>query len=654
MLRRRLNRDSYAIRTVREVGILVMDIAIVCLTFIISLILGEIYVLRADVDIDIWSGAIKAIAVIIVLYGLSFWAFRVFKVVWRYAKIKDYLRILGASVVAFTIFILLDQKFDFINNDVQVHTSSTHLQDYKVYPVYIIFFSMSNLVLFVTRAIYELIFNYTRNKIELKPRRKTLVIGAGLSGSSLIEDLMRPESIYEPICILDDDKDKMGRIINDVEVVGTISELESVVKKYDINTIIFAIPSMPADKRKEVLNVCAKTGCRVKVLPFFTEIVDNMGMTQQMRDINIDDLLGRDSISFDNKTISDLIKGKVVMVTGGGGSIGSELCRQIWAYGAKRLIIVDVYENSTYNIQQELLRKYGRDIDLFAEIVSITDKGELEKVFMQHKPEIIFHAAAHKHVPLMESEPVEAVKNNVFGTLNVVELAAKYKVKKFIMISTDKAVNPTNVMGATKRCCEKIVQMMSQKDNETTFAAVRFGNVLGSNGSVIPLFESQIKAGGPVTITHPDIIRYFMTIPEAVSLVLQAGAFAQGGEIFVLNMGEPVKIQTLAENVIRMMGHIPNGDIKIVYTGLRPGEKLYEELLMAEEGLKETANEKIKIGKLANIDIEEFTKELDNMREICKTNDKLEVIEQLKILVPTFHHDRAFFDKLEEKANSKE
>ena len=377
-------------------------------------------------------------------------------------------------------------------------------------------------------------------------------------------------------------------------------------------------------------------------------------MSQQIRDINIDDLLGRDSISFDIQSVKDLIKDKVVMVTGGGGSIGSELCRQIWAYGAKRLVIVDVYENSTYNIQQELLRKYGRDINLFAEIVSITDKGELEKVFMQHHPDIIFHAAAHKHVPLMESEPVEAVKNNVFGTLNVVELAAKYEVQRFVMISTDKAVNPTNVMGATKRCCERIIQMMSQKNTKTKFAAVRFGNVLGSNGSVIPLFEAQIKAGGPVTITHPDIIRYFMTIPEAVSLVLQAGTFANGGEIFVLNMGEPVKIQSLAENMIRMMGHVPNGDIKIEYTGLRPGEKLYEELLMAEEGLTETANEKIKIGKLASLDEKEFVADLTKMRKICETNDKLEVIEQLKILVPTFHHDREFFDKIQAKAESRE
>jgi len=652
MLRRRLTRESYTIRTLREVGILLLDLALVVLAFLISLIIGEIYVIRANVDINIWSGFLKAVACIVPLFALSFWAFRVFKVVWRYARGKDYLRIFGATTVAFALFILFDQRFGFISQDQTIETLGG--QQFKVYPVYILFYSACNTLILLTRLLYEIIFTSVKMKMTTRPRRKTLIIGAGLSGSTLIEELLRPESVYEPICIIDDDKDKMGRIINDVEVVGTIADLETVVKKYDINTIIFAIPSASTQRRTEILNECAKTGCRVKVLPYFSEIVDNIGMTRQMRDINVDDLLGRTSISFDLQNVKDMIKGKVVMVTGGGGSIGSELCRQIWKYGAKRLVIVDVYENSTYNIQQELLRKYGRDINLFAEIVSITDRGELEKVFMQHHPDIIFHAAAHKHVPLMESEPVEAVKNNVFGTLNVVELAAKYEVKKFVMISTDKAVNPTNVMGATKRCCERIIQMMSQRKTKTTFAAVRFGNVLGSNGSVIPLFEEQIKSGGPVTITHPDIIRYFMTIPEAVSLVLQAGTYAKGGEIFVLNMGEPVKIQTLAENMIRMLGHIPNGDIKIEYTGLRPGEKLYEELLMAEEGLTETENEKIKIGKLSKIDEKAFLTDLDKMKDVCATNEKLDVIEQLKVLVPTFHHDRAFFDKLQAKADAVE
>ena len=647
---RKLTKESYLIRSVREFGVLVLDILIVVAAFVLSLILGEIYIIRSNIDYAIWQGALKAIAAIIPLYAVSFWAFRTMKVVWRYARGRDYARIVGAITVAFIIFIVIDQRFDFINNDELMPFD----QPFKVYPVYFMFYFINVGTILLGRLIYEMTFSSIKNKRELKPRKNTLIIGGGQSGDTIIEELLRPESIYNPVCILDDDKDKLGRLVNDVEIVGGIDNVEEVVKKYDINTIIFAIPSMPLEKRKVILNRLNQTGCHVKVIPFISDLVSDIGVAKQMRDINIDDLLGREAIRFDHQEVSELVKDKVVMVTGGGGSIGSELCRQIWAYGAKRLVIVDVYENTTYNIQQELLRKYGRDIDLFAEIVSITDKGELEKVFMQHKPDIIFHAAAHKHVPLMESEPVEAVKNNVFGTLNVVELAAKYKVKKFIMISTDKAVNPTNVMGARKRCCEKIIEMMAQSHTKTNFAAVRFGNVLGSNGSVIPLFESQIKAGGPVTVTHPDIIRYFMTIPEAVSLVLQAGAFAKGGEIFVLNMGEPVKIKTLAENVIRMMGHVPDGDIKIEYTGLRPGEKLFEELLMAEEGLKETANDRIKIGKLSDINTVEFKNELNKMWDICLTNDKLEVVEQLKVLVPTFHHDREFFDKLQEKAQRKD
>lgn len=653
MLRKRLTKESYAIRTIREIGLLCADIGIVIISFMAALILGQIYIIRADVALDniIWEGALKALAAIIPLYALFFWIFRVFKVVWRYARGKDYLRIIGATTVAFVIFIFIDQKFQFIAKD-GFTIPELNGQLLKVYPVYVLFYFISNAVLLFSRIIYEFLFTTVKNKKSLRPRRATLIVGGGLTAATLIEELLRPESIYVPICIVDDDPEKKGRLINDVEIVGTTKEIEAIVKKYDINTIIYAIPSASKERRKEILNICAKTNCKVKVLPFFTEIVDTIDVMKQMRDIKIDDLLGRESVSFDNQDIKEFIKDKVVMVTGGGGSIGSELCRQICLYGAKRLVILDVYENSTYNIQQELLRKYGRDAEIFAEIVSITDRGELDKVLEQHKPEIIFHAAAHKHVPLMESEPVEAVKNNVFGTLNVAELAVKHNVKRFIMISTDKAVNPTNVMGATKRCCEKIIEYMTMKKSSTNFAAVRFGNVLGSNGSVIPLFESQIKAGGPVTITHPDIIRYFMTIPEAVSLVLQAGTYAKGGEIFVLNMGEPVKIQTLAENLITMMGHVPNGDIKIEYTGLRPGEKLYEELLMAEEGLQQTANDRIKIGKLSDFSPEEFKEELEKMREICSTNEKLPVIEQLKVLVPTFHHDREFFDRLEAKANN--
>jgi FlaA1/EpsC-like NDP-sugar epimerase len=477
-----------------------------------------------------------------------------------------------------------------------------------------------------------------------------MIIGAGYTASAILEEISRGDSIYDPICMIDDDPDKIGRIINDIEVVDNTKNINVIVQKYAIDVIIFAIPSLGGEARQRILIDCNATKCQVKVLPYMSEMIENVNITKQMRDINIADLLGRQQITFDDVGVASYIYDKVVMVTGGGGSIGSELCRQIAKYKPRRIVIVDVYENCAYNIQQEMLRNYGKDYDLHVEIVSITDYDKMDELFTEFRPQIIFHAAAHKHVPLMETVPEEAVKNNIFGTYNVALLADKHKVQKFIMISTDKAVNPTNVMGATKRCCEEIVQMMAQKGSETEFAAVRFGNVLGSNGSVIPLFKEQIEKGGPVTVTHPDIIRYFMTIPEAVSLVLQAGTFAHGGEIFVLDMGKQVKIVSLAENLIKLMGYKPYTDIDIVFTGLRPGEKLYEELLMDEEGLKKTDNEKIFIGHQVQIDIPNFTAELEKMRKICFTNDKYAVIEQLKVLVPTFRHDAAYLEKITEQA----
>ena len=385
----------------------------------------------------------------------------------------------------------------------------------------------------------------------------------------------------------------------------------------------------------------------MKVIPPLSEIIEQDSFVTQMRDVNIVDLLGREQIKFEKQGIKDYVAGKTVMVTGGGGSIGSELCRQIATFEPKRIVIVEVYENCAYSIQQEMIRRNIK-FDFEVEILSVTDYDKVEEIYKQYHPEIVFHAAAHKHVPLMETNPEEAVKNNVFGTLNVVRLADKYKVEKFILISTDKAVNPTNVMGATKRCCEMILQTMSKKSQHTKFAAVRFGNVLGSNGSVIPLFKKQIENGGPVTVTHKDIIRYFMTIPEAVSLVLQAGAYAESGETFVLDMGEQVKIVTLAENLIRAMGYTPYEQIDIKFTGLRPGEKLYEELLMGEEGLRKTANDKIFIGQQIDIEENSFYKNLEEMRAICNTNDKTDVVNKLKELVPTFKHDEEQFNKMQE------
>lgn len=642
--------NSFSIRTLREWGILAVDLVIVCISLMSAVVLSQAYLNQQGTDlIKVINGAFISLPFAMLCFFLAFWAFKVFKVVWRYARGRDYLRIVGACTCATIVFSILDQVIGLINIE---GTQNVGNGDFKqvIYPAYIMLGVFSMVAIILSRMIYEFIYAKQRDKLEITQRKRTMVIGAGYTASAILDELSRQDSIYNPICMVDDDPDKLGRIINDVEVVGNTKEIATCVQKYAIDTIIFAIPSLGGEARQRILADCNATKCQIKVLPFISEMIANVNITKQMRDINIADLLGRQQITFDDMGVASYIYDKVVMVTGGGGSIGSELCRQIAKYKPRRIIIVDEYENSAYNIQQELLRTYGPDYDLHVEIIDVKDYDKMDELFKEFRPQIIFHAAAHKHVPLMETVPEEAVKNNIFGTYNVALLADKHNVQKFIMISTDKAVNPTNVMGATKRCCEEIVQMMAQKGSKTEFAAVRFGNVLGSNGSVIPLFKEQIDNGGPVTVTHPDIIRYFMTIPEAVSLVLQAGTFAHGGEIFVLDMGKQVKILTLAENLITLMGYKPYKDIDIVFTGLRPGEKLYEELLMNEEGLQKTSNEKIFIGHQVKIDIDKFSKELEKMRKICMTNDKQAVVDQLKVLVPTFHHDEAYLKKIQAKA----
>ncbi len=407
-----------------------------------------------------------------------------------------------------------------------------------------------------------------------------------------------------------------------------------------MTNIIVAVPSCEEDEKRRILDYCSNTECTIKVIPYLSELLftDDNPLITQAKEIKIEDLLGRKPIEFDREKISAFIANKVCMVTGGGGSIGSELVRQIASYSPKQIIIVDIYENNAYDIQQELLLKYGTAVNLETIISSVRDYNKMETIFKKYRPQIVFHAAAHKHVPLMETVPEEAVKNNIFGTFNVATLSELYNVDKFVMISTDKAVNPTNVMGATKRACEMIIQARAQKSKHTEFVTTRFGNVLGSNGSVIPLFRRQIESGSAVTVTHPDIIRYFMTIPEAVSLVLEAGAMAKGGEIFVLDMGAPVKITTLAENLIRMYGKVPYKDVPIVFTGLRPGEKLFEELLMDEEGLKSTENKKIFIGNQINVDSEVLRHKLEGIRIAADSNDSEKTVELLSDLVPTFNH----------------
>ncbi len=498
---------------------------------------------------------------------------------------------------------------------------------------------------------------------EAKKNKLTMIVGGGRAANMLLGEIFQAhecpnqtEVPYLPVCVIDDDTSKIGTKLRGVPIVGTTSEIKKYVEQMHIEQIIFAIPSCLEDERKRILDICAKTDVPVKVIPFISDLIfentdSKQTLLNQIHDIKVEDLLGREPIKFDNADIRNFIRGKVCMVTGGGGSIGSELVRQIAKYMPKQIIIVDIYENNAYDIQQELRMEYGSDLDLVTLIASVRDYFRMNQIFDKYHPDIVFHAAAHKHVPLMEDSPMEAIKNNVIGTFNTATLAQYYNAEKFVMISTDKAVNPTNVMGASKRCCEMIIQYLSQThDGITEFVTTRFGNVLGSNGSVIPLFKRQIEQGKAVTVTHPDIIRYFMTIPEAVSLVMEAAAIADGGEIFVLDMGKPVRIVALAENLIRMYGKRPYKDVDIVFTGLRPGEKIKEELLMNEEGLRKTTNKLIFIGKQIEIDAKQFLKKLDELRNAAEQNNEEIAVQALHDMVPTYVTPEEFNQKVLVKA----
>lgn len=467
-------------------------------------------------------------------------------------------------------------------------------------------------------------------------RERIMIIGAGEAGRILINEYARSSYVRgNVVCIIDDNPSKRNRILEGIPIVGASDEIPEMVKTYRVDKIVFAIPSAETDIRRRILNICNSTGCKIQAIPGIYQLVNGEISISKLRNVDITDLLGRDQIQVNMDEIFQYIFDKVVLVTGGGGSIGSELCRQIAKSVPKRLIIFDIYENNAYDIQMELNRKYP-NLNLTVLIGSVRDRGRLDAVMKEYHPEIVFHAAAHKHVPLMEDSPNESIKNNVFGTYRTALSAVEYGVKKFVLISTDKAVNPTNIMGASKRLCEMVIQMMSRKNSGTDFVAVRFGNVMGSNGSVIPLFKKQIAEGGPVTVTHPEITRFFMTIPEAVSLVLQAAYYAKGGEIFVLDMGQPVKIADMARNLIRLSGFEPDVDIRIEYTGLRPGEKLYEEVLMAEEGLRETENKLIHIGNPIEMDDEEFLRQLDRLERAYEgeTDDMKSIVAEI---VPTYH-----------------
>jgi FlaA1/EpsC-like NDP-sugar epimerase len=497
---------------------------------------------------------------------------------------------------------------------------------------------------FITTAGLRFSYRFIRQLRGITGRRgaggteNIMIIGAGAACRSLIREFYSSVKLNSHVaCIIDDNPGKKNRYLEGVKVVGNRHDIPEAVTKYRIDKIIYAIPSSSAKTRKEILDICNTTGCKIQVTPGIYQLVKGEIKVSELRDVELQDLLGREPIKVNLDEIFRYISGKVVMVTGGGGSIGSELCRQVAKSRPKQLIIFDIYENNAYDIQMEL-RRTCPELNLEVLIGSVRNTARLEYIMKKYRPDIVFHAAAHKHVPLMEDSPNEAIKNNVFGTYKTAQAAAKYGVKKFVLISTDKAVNPTNIMGASKRLCEMVIQMMSRRGTDTTFVAVRFGNVLGSNGSVIPLFKKQIAQGGPVTVTHPDITRFFMTIPEAVSLVLQAGYYARGGEIFVLDMGKPVKIDTMARNLIRLSGYEPDVDIKVEYTGLRPGEKLYEELLMNEEGLQKTENRLIYVGQPIVMDDEKFSEQLKRLSEAYKTEAE-NIKDIVAEIVPTYKRE---------------
>ncbi len=564
-----------------------------------------------------------------ICFSAVFLIFRLYDKLWSYADIEDFFYALIAALTANLAFMSCTMTAGIWYNDLNFGSR-----------IYITFAMMSALLIIMFRIIYRLNKILERRNLAGKASKRLLIVGAGETAFSVLTELSKAAwNEYIPICLVDDDKEKLHRRIAGIKVAGTTEDIPQLCYENDIQAILFTISQISVADKKRILDICADTHCEVKIIPgMYNLMTSGASITSTIRQVEVEDLLGREPVVFDTEKYGKYIVGQTVLVTGGGGSIGSELCRQIARLNPKHLIILDIYENNAYDIQQELIRKHGKDLSFEVQIASVRDKKKLEHIFKHKNIDVVFHAAAHKHVPLMENNPEEAVKNNVFGTLKLAEVADKYRVKNFVQISTDKAVNPTNIMGASKRICEMIIQMMGRRSQYTNFVAVRFGNVLGSNGSVIPLFKEQIRSGGPVTVTHPDIIRYFMTIPEAVSLVLTAGSLAKGGEIFILDMGEPVKIRVLAENLIRLSGFKPDEDIKIEYTGLRPGEKLYEELLLNEEGITKTDNKKIYIGKPIEFDNDMFLKNLSRLYIAAHRNQADRVEQLIADTVPTFHH----------------
>lgn len=568
-----------------------------------------------------WSMPFWIAAAVVVFYGC-----RLYHSIWRLASVAELRRI----IAAYTLLIPIYVAGGFFMK-LRMPTS------YYIMG-YIISFCMTSGIRFSYRLL-RFYINRKDNSRSESGRDRVMIIGAGRAGQTLIKEMLSSSRMNVQVCcIIDDNPNKKGRVLEGIPIVGNRYDIVDAVKKYHINRIIYAIPATTGKNRKDILNICKDTGCRMQTVPGVYQLVNGEVSVSKLRDVEITDLLGQAQVKVNNDEILAAIKGKTVLVTGGGGSIGSELCRQIAKAEPEKLVIFDIYENNAYAIQQELIRKYGDNLNMDVRIGSVRNTNRIRWMMDTYRPDIVFHAAAHKHVPLMEDSPNEAIKNNVIGTYKTAKAAARAGVKKFVLISTDKAVNPTNIMGASKRLCEMVVQMMNRKCPDTDFVAVRFGNVLGSNGSVIPLFKKQIAEGGPVTVTDKNIIRYFMTIPEAVSLVLQAAYYAKGGEIFVLDMGDPVKIDDMARNLIRLSGYEPDVDIMIEYTGLRPGEKLFEELLMDEEGLQETENELIHIGKPIEMDDEWFQEKLKELDRESRMEDG-RIKEIVAGIVPTYKPD---------------
>ncbi len=573
----------------------------------------------------------QLLIILIPVYIVTFTFTGLYRNLWKYAQYREYLVCNVSSVIAGLLFFIISRilcNFDLIEK--------------APFYFYVLVMCTSAIGTVSIRLVYR--FAVTRIRNMHGNKRRVMIVGCGNACAMLLNEIrISPECPLLPIVGVDDDGTKVGCTINGLKIEGTNEDVERLAREHKIDLIIIAIPSADNARRAKLLDYCAPVGCEVKMLPRLYDFSSESDTCiSKLRSITPEELLGREPIKIDNQSIVDYVAGRTVVVTGGGGSIGSEICRQIAAFSPKKLVIIDIYENNAYEIQQELIQTYGASLDLEVHIASVRDRKHIFELFREIKPQIVIHAAAHKHVPLMEHAPTEAIKNNVLGTLNVAEASLNAGVDRFIMISTDKAVNPTNIMGATKRVCELIVEKLN--GHGTEFCAVRFGNVLGSNGSVIPLFKKQIESGGPVTVTHPDIIRYFMTIPEAVQLVLAAGSMAKGGEIFVLNMGNPVKIDSMAKKLIALSGYQLGRDIDIVYTGLRPGEKLYEELLMAEEGLSATKHDKIFIGKTADIESNILFPTLDELARIAN-NDEMDPHERackiellIKNLVPEFKH----------------